>query len=587
MAAVLAAHSHDLVHAVRAAGDIVRAVSEHVPLKQRGHRLLGLCPFHQEKTPSFSVDPQLGLFYCFGCQAGGDLFSFVMQYEKVEFREAVELLARRWGVPLTSRPDPAEARLRRLLELHEVAAAFFRARLADPEGGARAREYLARRGLSDATVERLGLGYAPDGWEALRGHLAARRCTGEEMVAAGLAIPRRNGSGEIDRFRDRLVFPIRDVSGRTIAFGGRALGADEPKYMNSPETPVYVKGEHLYGLDVAREAIRREGFAVVVEGYMDAAAVLQAGVENVVATLGTSFTAAQARLLARSTRRVVVSYDGDVAGSSAAAKSIDLLLGSGFEVRVLALPDGLDPDDLIRRDGAEAYRRQVLQAPGWLDFLLEQQVRTRDLDRIDERVAAVEALLPHLAGLRSPIERVAWATRVAEALRIEDDLVLQQLRAALRDARPRLASRPAPAAPRVRDVETRLVAVLLGLCRTERAAEVAAAVRDEDLRGTMVAPLCDAILRLARTGDPVDPGAVLAGLPEPHHRELLARIAFEEPDASSPDELESCLHVLRRERLVQERRQLQREIEHAADPAVLESLLLRKQELARRIDALS
>ena len=571
---------------MRQAGDIVRLISDHVPLKARGARLLGLCPFHEEKTPSFSVDPKAQLFYCFGCHTGGDIFKFVQLYERVDFKESVEVLARRWGVPLPSAESGPETARRRLLELTEAAAAWFRGRLAEPEGGRRAREYLAGRGLGEETAARLHLGLAPDGWDGLRTHLAAKRFRPEEVVAAGLALPRKQGSGEYDRFRDRLIFPIRDVNGRTVAFGGRALGASEPKYLNSPETPIYVKGDHLYGLDLAREAIRREGLAVVVEGYMDLAAVLQAGTEAVVATLGTAFTPGQAKLLARFTTRVVVSYDGDRAGVQAAARSLDVLLGRGFEVRILELPGGLDPDDFIRKEGAEAYARRLQQAPSWLEFLLERERRSRDLTRIEERVAGINALLPHLAHLASPLERAAWAGQIADALQVDDHLVLGELKAALKDARPSVRVRPPEGTPRVREAEAGLVRALLSTLAEKKPVEI----ESGEVEGTTVASIVRTMLRMSDEGSPVNAGSVFSALESEGDRDLLTRIAVraDEEEEPGPEALESCLTALRKERWIREGKALQKEIERAAsDPSARDVLLRRKQELARRIDALS
>jgi len=574
------------VETVRQAGDIVRLVSDHVPLKARGARLLGLCPFHEEKTPSFSVDPKAQLFYCFGCHTGGDLFKFVQLYERVDFKESVEILARRWGVPLPSPETRAETGRRRLLELTDVAATWFRSRFADPEGGRRARAYVADRGLAEATATRLGLGLAPDAWDGLRTQLTSKNYRPEEIVSAGLVLPRKQGSGEYDRFRDRLIFPIHDVNGRTVAFGGRALGAAEPKYLNSPETPIYIKGEHLYGLDLAREAIRREGLAVVVEGYMDLAAVLQAGTEAVVATLGTAFTPGQAKLLARFTTRVVVSYDGDRAGVQAAARSLDVLLGRGFEVRILELPGGLDPDDYIRKEGSEAYIRRLQQAPSWLEFLLERERLARDLSRIEERVAGINALLPHLAQLPNALERTAWAGQIADALQVDDHLVLAELKTALKEARPTVRLRPTEASPRIREAEAGLVRALLSTLAEKKPFEMEIG----EVEGTTVAPIIRTMLRMSDEGLPVNAGSVFSALESEGDRELLTRIAVrpEEADEPGPEALENCLVALRKERWIHEGKALQKEIERAAtDPIARDALLRRKQELARRIDALS
>lgn len=574
--------SKDLVEAVRGAGDIVRLVSEYVPLKPSGGRMKGLCPFHQEKTPSFSVDPKNQLFYCFGCHTGGDLFKFVMLYEKVDFRQAVETLATRFGVRLPSISSAGEAPLQRLLQMNEAASTFYKARLGD--GGQRAREYLHGRGIHPETAVRLGLGYAPQAWESLRSHLLTKGFKPEEMVTGGLSLPRKEGRGEYDRFRDRLMFPIRDANGRTVAFGGRSLDGSEPKYLNSPETPAYVKGSHLYGLDLAREAIRREGCAVVVEGYLDLAAVVQAGFHHAVASLGTAFTPEQARLLARFTDVVVVSYDGDSAGVTAAVRTLDLLLEKGFRVRVAELPSGVDPDDLIRKGGPEAYAERLREAPGYLEFLLHREARERDLSRIEEKVAAINHLLPRLSRFPSAIERAAWAGRIADQLQIEDELVLQELRAALRGARGRIRQR-APLQEPLRQAEALLVSRLL---RPEAGTDLASlGLEPADLEGTRVAGIVETILRFHREGKPADYARVFDALEGEEDKQLLTRIAFQDDREGQDGNLTDCMQVLRRDRLLRERRRLQREIELSTNPAGIDALLLRKQQLGRQIDSLS
>jgi len=549
----------DFVATVRNAGDIVRLVSDYVPLKPAGSRLKGLCPFHHEKTPSFSVDPQMQLFYCFGCQAGGDAFKFVMLYEKIDFPESVEFLARRWGVPLpkaSSRPEDDERA--RLLLMNESAAGFFRGQWSDPSRGRLARDYIAKRGVSDAVAERFGLGYAPDSWDALLNVLGARGFKASELQTGGLAIPRKDGSGQYDRFRHRVIFPIRDVSGRPVAFGGRALGDSEPKYLNSPETPAYVKGEHLYGLDVARDAIRREGFAILVEGYLDLIALHQVGFENAVASLGTALTPLQVKLLARYSERVVVSYDGDTAGVNAAAKSLDLFLERGFDVRVAEIPEGKDPDDFVKAEGATAYDAIVRQAPGYLDFLVRRELRGRDLGRPDEKVAAINAILPKLARLESAVERAAWAGRLADALRIDDDLVMQELRKALRAAKPGIRHRVGAEEP-AKDVEVRLVRLVLGSDEARRRAREV--LGPSDLAETRVCTIVRTILDLDLRGLPVEGPLVADALEDEADRELLTRIAFRDEAPGGADELDGCLVTLRKARLKKEHRDESREID--------------------------
>jgi DNA primase len=578
------------IEAVRDAGDIVRVISEYVPLKQAGTRMKGLCPFHEEKTPSFSVDPNAQLFYCFGCQTGGDLFKFVMLYEKVEFTEAVKMLAQRAGIPIPEQRRSSDDPYERLLQLNQLAAEFYRSTLLDSNGGRGCRDYLKQRGLSSETVEFLGLGYAPDAWEPLRSHLLGKQFKPQELRRGGLTVQRKSGQGEYDRFRNRLIFPIRDLSGRTVAFGGRTLGDAEPKYINSPETPTYTKGEHLYGLDLASRAIRREGFAIVVEGYLDLAALVQAGCENVVASLGTAFTAQQARRLARYAERVVISYDGDTAGAAATIRSLDLLLERGFDVRVVDLPAGVDPDDFIRENGAEAYAGLLRDAPEYLEFLIRREAGSRNLNQPDEKVAAVNAVLPHVSKLGSAIMRASWAGRLADALHLEDGLVMQELRTALKAAQTTIRHRPRPARM-PRDAEARLVNLLLQ--SDDERQRWAEELDGEELAETEVSRIVSVILRLAREGKPVDHPSVLSALDGDYDRELLTRIAFREEPHEGPS-VEDCLWACRRERLERRGREVAREIGReqngrapdSSSTSQVDERLAELQRLARQRDAL-
>lgn len=579
----------DFIEAVRASSDIVQVVSDYVPLKRAGRRLKGLCPFHQEKTPSFSVDPENQLFYCFGCQTGGDIFKFVQIYDKLDFGETVEVLASRFGVPLPAVQRRGGDDRERVLEINVATLAFFK-NLLRQDAGRNCREYLAKRGLDEQTIERLGLGYAADDWEALRSHLVAKHNSVADLHKAGLVLPRKSGSGEYDRFRDRLIFPIRDIQGRVVAFGGRSLAADaQPKYINSPETPAYIKGNHLYGLDQARDAIRREGFAIVVEGYMDLAALVQNGFDNVVASLGTAFTPAQARLLSRYTHRVRFSYDGDAAGAQATARSLDMLLAQGFEIHVVELPGGADPDDTLRAHGAAEYGRLVHDAPEYLEFLVHRKIAEHGIADTRAKVAVVNAVLPHLAKLTNAIERTSWAARLADTLQIEDDLVLQELRTALKTAKTEVRQRPKTSGEKLRDAEVRLVHLLMRSKDERRRQE--SLIDETDLEATMIAPIVASILDLTRQEKRVDASAVSERLSD-EDSQLLTRILFrDEPQEGAT--IEECLNTFQRERITREERRAVRELgresnneDVSSDSEELDRQLMHVQQLARQRDAL-
>jgi len=361
---------------VQQATDIVELISQYVALKQRGKEFIGLCPFHDDHRPSMNVSPTKQIFKCFACGAGGSAFNFIMLYEKVAFPEAVRSLAERANIPLpqeaAGEPAPAGLSKNDLLAVVAFAAKFYRSQLHSP-AGAPTMEYARKRGLSDESIDRFGLGYAAPEWDAMlkaarRGHFSEA-----QLVAAGLAVRREDGSGCYDRFRNRLIFPIYDAAGSAIAFGGRALEEGErAKYLNSPESALFDKSAQLYALNWAREAIVSSGQALVVEGYLDALMPIQAGVGNVVATMGTSLTDRHARLLARYARDVVLVFDADVAGAAAANRAMETFLAQQFHVRVATIPAGKDPCDFVLAEGADAFRRLVAEAPDALKYLWDR-----------------------------------------------------------------------------------------------------------------------------------------------------------------------------------------------------------------------
>jgi len=438
--------------------DIVDVIGAYVPLQKAGRYYRALCPFHAEKTPSFYVFPDSQRWHCFGaCGEGGDIFTFVMKREGWDFATALEELARRAGVVLRPR-TPEQARMdeenARLQAAVAEAARYYHHLLLHAPEAARAREYLARRGLSSETILRFQLGYSLPAWDALRAHLTGRGFTPAELVRAGLLVEREDGS-TYDRFRDRLMIPIRDPHGETVGFGARTLEAEGvPKYINSPQTPLFDKGRLLFGLDMARDAIRREECVVVVEGYMDVMQAHQAGFGNVVAQMGTALTETQVRLLKRYTRRLILALDPDAAGIQATLRGLEVareamdreltpvfnprgLVGFerrlGAEIRVLTLPPGNDPDDLIRQDPAR-WPALVRESLPVVEFVLGQLLRQTDLEDAKGRARVVEAMLPLLRDVGDPVERETYAQKVARALRLDARTVLARLYEAERQA---------------------------------------------------------------------------------------------------------------------------------------------------------
>ena len=423
------------VQQVRAQTDILAVVQGYVPLKRKGNRYWGCCPFHNEKTASFSVVPDDGFFYCFGCHAGGDVFKFLSLIEQITPFEAILRQAEQLGIekPAQKRDPHAEARLRELDDLRKVNALardFFHNCLTMTRYGEAGRAYLAGRGVTEAAIERYGIGFAPDAWSKLSDAFQKRGIAEHLLVTAGLAVKRERGDGVYDRFRGRVMIPIADERGRIVAFGGRALGDAQPKYLNTAETPVFNKRKLLFGLDRAHRAIASEGAAIVVEGYMDAIAAWEAGVLNVVATLGTSFTEEHAALLLRRAPRIVFCYDSDAAGQEATLRALSAVRGRAGEVRVLLLPDGKDPDEYVRTHGAEAFRALVGEAVPAPAFRL-RHIRTHMTDGVEGQRSALRAMLPVLAELDA-VTRAAYVRQTAAELFLDEGVVTDALRAYVR-----------------------------------------------------------------------------------------------------------------------------------------------------------
>jgi DNA primase len=567
---------------VKQQADIVRVIGEYVRLKKTGQNFTGLCPFHQEKTPSFAVHPVRQIYHCFGCGVGGDVFKFVEEMDKCPFPEAVRTVAEKCGIPIPRprerSPEERHENQQRaaLVEMHREAAAYFSRQLHEGAEGKVAAAYLEERGLDRAAMTRFALGYAPSSGDALLRHLKTKYPE-KPLEASGLFS--RDQSGRFyDRFRRRIMFPIANEAGKVIAFGGRAMGDDQPKYLNSPETPIYSKSYVLYHLDRAKEALRQNDFAVLVEGYMDAIAVARAGIANVVASCGTSLAEPQIKLLGRFTRRVVVNYDPDTAGQAATERSLTLLLEKEFDVRVLALPGGADPDKFLKEQGAEAYGKLLSQAPAYLDYLIG---RARQMDRTTAagKVAALNFLMPYVQRLPNRLLRSEWATRIASELRVDEPVLREALRRAAAERRSEVKPKAELLAPAVRPAERRLMQMLVEAqgFREKLAREI---LSDGLHRGLESERIFEALV--SKVGDQPDPATLAAALEE-RDRRLLFEVLFEPSEEAAWEEAESCLAVLRSRRVERELADLQQKIEGKAPPGELNRMLARALELQKML----
>jgi DNA primase len=591
----MALYPQSFIDDLRLAADIVTVVQDVVALKRVGNRYRGLCPFHGEKTPSFYVNREKGFFNCFGCHVGGDVFKFVALHEKVSFPEAVKMLAQRFGLPLPELTDGArdpavDAEREALLTMHELATALYRETLDGP-GGRRGRQMLQDRGLTAQTIDRLQLGFAPAGRDLLARHLRQKGFQLPEMLRSGLVMD-RDGQ-PVDRFRNRLMIPIAREGGSIVAFGARSMDAEtQPKYLNSPETPIYSKGRTLYGLNLTKGDVRRLGYAVLVEGYFDFAQVLQEGASPVVATCGTALTPAQVQMLRRFAAKAVLSFDPDAAGQGAAVRSCELLVQEGFQVSVAVLPAGEDPDTFIKRRGGAAYQDRLKAASPYLDFLLERTAAQHDLQNPESRLAFLNSMLAVAAQIPSAAARDQFADRLAHRAQVGEAVVRDEIRKAAVSRKTSLAA-AAPAAARLPgfgDLTAAERDLLAGLLlEPESVVDALDELDDRDMQGLSVQPILARARELVGHPPETIPALLLERLNEGEVA-LITGIAARIP---KPAPAQDCVRALRRRRYERERAAVQREIDTLqergapADVGEIDRLWARKRTLITEIEALS
>jgi DNA primase len=589
----------DFKETVRQQADIVRVIGDYIQLKKAGaQNFVGLCPFHGEKSPSFSVHATRQFFHCFGCGKSGDVFKFVQEREQISFPEAIKLVAEKMGIPMpkmqySSESEAEDAGKRgKLIEMHERACKFFEDQLRRPEG-AQAREYLVGRGLQEETIRTFRIGFAPDSGFTLKDRLKAD-FSEEMMRAAGLFSWKEgadNAAGGVatsgamySKFRNRIMFPIANENGKIIAFTGRTLAKDEksgPKYLNSPETPIYSKSRVLYNLDRAKEAIRKLGYAIIVEGQMDCIAVYSAGFHNVAASSGTAFTETQVRLLGRFSKDIVVNFDPDTAGAAATDKSLGMLLEEEFNIRVLRLEAGFDPDLFIRKNGAEAYAKALKGSAKYFDYLVERALKLFPTRSPEGKKNAVNFLLPHIHRVPSRIVRDELANDIAQKLNIDTTVLRQEFKAAaVSRAAGSLRNEPDADVTAAEKVLVRAASSMIGEEAELRQMAVDALAEERPHVGLTTETLLEAILQNAlavERGEGVDD--VMALPLTDADRQRLAKIVMREDDPLTADLLAGALNALRHRRQISQREgDIKRRIVEAERKNDVAALLLLKQE---------
>ena len=594
--------SDNFAQTVKQQADIVRIIGEYIKLRKSGaQNYTGLCPFHKEKTGSFSVNATHNYFYCFGCHEKGDVFTFVMKMENISFPEAIRVVATKCGIPLPKREfsSPEEAReaglRRQLIDIHEIATQYFEAGLKSAEA-ARAREYLTGRGVNADTIAKFRIGYAPDDFNHMREQLA-KHFPDEVLRASGLFSAKEQSDGTqgqlYARFRKRITFPIANEQGKTIAFTARALdaqdekGRDIAKYLNSPETPLYTKGQVLFNLDKAKAGMRAHDFALLVEGQMDCISVYMAGVQNVLATSGTAFTEAQVRLLSRFTKRVVINFDPDTAGANAAEKSISLLTEEDFEVKVIALDGGLDPDRFVREQGIQAYMAALRTAKRHSDYLIDRARHLFPGRTPDAKVKALNFLLPHIRRMPNRIQRDEFAADAAQKLGIDSATLRQELKQA---AAQRVESIRSHAQDPASETERVLLRALV-LPEHDPARTLAAEQLIQHPEWYDSLPAAALLESLSNAPAPPNP---LDAAPDQPSRALLAHTLqhTDDPDTSSSntqsmtEQVENALHTLEHRQLERRQRELRTliaEADRRGDHDMLTKLTSEKLQIDRKL----
>jgi len=531
----------DTVEQIKQIASIVEIASQYTSLKKRGRRFVGLCPFHSEKTPSFTVDEERQLYHCFGCGAGGDIFTLVMEKEDLNFPEAVRYLAGKYNIELPKQKKLSpkyQSHKEKLFIIINKALAFYKKNLFNTSEGKKALEYLKKRGFSEDVIDPLKIGYALNSWESILKYFEQRKSDSKLVEKAGLVMRRNDRQGFYDRFRGRIMFPIFDVSGKPVAFGGRSLFNDKPKYMNSPDTPVYTKGQILYGLNFSKESVRNNAQMILVEGYMDFLSLYQRGITNVAACLGTSLTENQAALASRFTKSIAIAYDSDEAGKKAACRAVSLCFAHGIRTHVLCFPKDQDPDDYITKQGPEKFRSLIHKSPSGLRYLIQEYTRDKNLNNPEEKAEVARKIMENIKNIPDPIVLSEYIKKSSEYLSIEE----QELRGLIKKKYTK------PSKSQINwflNAEKRLLQIIFN--NGDIATKLFKNIEEEDYKGLKSEPIFQIFSDFFKKGQSPSRSKIyeLKEKIDPSLFRAFTEILVEESHPPSLEEAEDCLTAMR------------------------------------------
>ena len=570
--------------------DIVEVVSGYIPLKRAGRNFKALCPFHHEKTPSFMVSPDRQIYHCFGCNAGGNAFGFLMQYERLEFPEAVDILAKKAGVvlPQIQKEDAKTVSLyTQLYKINELVTLFYESTL-NSSDGIIAKNYLIKRGISQGTIKLFRLGFAPVKWDGLINHLRAKNISLTLLEKAGLVLA-KEGGGYYDRFRNRIIFPILDIKSRPLGFGARVLDDTLPKYINSPETPVYTKGRNLYGLNLARDAIKELDYVVVVEGYLDSLMPYQEGLKNIVASLGTALTTEQARLIKRYTHNVTMVYDADDAGEMATLRTLDIFIEEGMNVKVVSLPEGLDPDSFVRKNGIQNFKDKINKAETLFDYKLRILKSRYSIKEIEAKARIAFEMLPTINKFKNAVLKSEYIKRLAQDLNLEEDALLQELKKVKED-RPYLDLNQVVQKKALNINPTEKLLIKLMLEERELISRIRMSLEPADFLDERISRIVSVMFDLMEQGKNIETSNLINYLNDNDTLQVICESTFlPEISAQNKDRvIDDCIQRLKSEKLKFKKQQLHDQIktaQHLGDEEKLHRLMREFQHLTKKSES--